>query len=168
MKNTVSIFACFILLCLASGCRQDVEEKLHHAANNHADVEALRAWYDKKTTTTNAGDVDGLKILFAEDVIFMPPGGPLFQGWETYREWAVPYFHDYDIEENISYEEIEVWGDRAFMRTSYTMRSTPKEGGEPNTAKGKAVWLFERQGDGTWKGTHCIWNENGGPPADGG
>ncbi|GEM_PF-1034588 len=168
MKNGVSVIALFILLCLVFGCRDDIEEKPGYAANNQTDAEALKAWYHQKTMTTNAGDVEGLRILFTEDVVFMPPGGPLFQGWGTYREWAVPYFHAYDIEEQISYEEIEIFGDRAYMRTSYTMRSTPKAGGNPITAEGKAIWLFGRQGDGSWKGTHCIWNENGGPPADGG
>jgi len=168
MKNGVSVIVLFILLCPVFGCRHDIEEKSDYAANDQTDVEALKAWYHQKTMTTNAGDVEGLRVLFTEDVVFMPPGGPLFQGWETYREWAVPYFHDYDIEEQISYEEIEVFGDRAFMRTSYMMRSTPKAGGKPNTAKGKAIWLFERQEDGSWKGTHCIWNENGRPPADDG
>jgi ketosteroid isomerase-like protein len=160
MKNLCLIIFLSFLLCCAFGC-QKVEDVVEDAAVDiEAEKEAVFAWYDQKTETTNAGNFDGLKILFDENVIFMPPDGPAFKGWEVYRQWAQPYFDEFDIEENITYEEVEVSGDWAFIRTSYTMKSTPKAGGEAMLGNGKAIWLLKRQADGSWKGTHCIWSSN--------
>lgn len=154
------ILSLVTILCFMFGCQEVEKAALEAVVDIEADIKAINAWYDQKTETTNAGDFDGLKILFDEDVIFMPPDGPLFKGWEEYRQWAQPYFDEFDIEENITYEEVEVSGDWAFIRTSYTIESTPKAGGESTIGNGKAIWLFKKQADGSWKGTHCIWNSN--------
>jgi ketosteroid isomerase-like protein len=160
MRKFGVILSVVLIFFIMSGCQRDqgVTEGLETDVD--VDKEAIYAWYDQKTETTNTGNFDGLKSLFSENVVFMPPDEPLYKGWEAYREWAQPFFEEFDIEENISYEEIEVSGDWAFIRTSYTMRSTPKAGGEPVLGNGKAIWLFKRQADGSWKGTHCIWNNN--------
>jgi ketosteroid isomerase-like protein len=160
MKKLFILSSLTILLCLTFGCQQGNNAVEEAVVDVEADKEAIYAWYDQKTEITNAGDFDGLKILFDEDVIFMPPDDPLFKGWEEYRQWAQPYFDEFDIEEKIAYEEVGVFGDWAFIRTSYTIESTPKAGGESTIGNGKAIWLFKRQADGTWKGTHCIWNSN--------
>ena len=158
-RNFFTVFL-IVLLCCVFGCQQGEDVVEDPAADMEADKEAIFAWYNQKTEVTNDGDYDGLKILFDENIIFMPPNGPLFKGWDVYRQWAQPYFDEFDIEEKITYEETEVSGDWAFIRTSYTMKSTPKAGGEAILGNGKAIWLFKRQSDGTWKGTHCIWNSN--------
>jgi uncharacterized protein (TIGR02246 family) len=160
MKRTGSCLILGFLICLVFSCHPREAQQTEMTATVLSDEDAIRDWYDLKTKTTNSGDFEFLRALFTEDVIFMPPGGSLFQGWEAYEAWAKPFFDANDIEENISYEEIGVFGDRAFIRTSYRMKSTPKAGGEPSESLGKAIWLFERQADGTWKGSHCIWNTN--------
>jgi ketosteroid isomerase-like protein len=164
MKNKIiTVLSGILILCFMFGC-QEVEKAAKEAVVDiEADVKAIYAWYDQKTETTNAGDFDGLKILFDEDVIFMPPDGPLFKGWEVYREWAQPYFDAFDFKEKITYEEVGVYGDWAFIRTSYTIESTPKAGGETIRGNGKAIWLLKRHANGSWVGTHCIWNNNESP-----
>ena len=137
-----------ILLLLAGAvlcCQQKGSEDTSILMTTEAGGDAIKAWYDQKTEITNAGDVEGLKMLFTDDVIFMPPGGDLFQGWETYYQWADPFFNEFDVKEEISYEEVEIHGDWAYIRTFYTMESTPKAGGETTVAKGKAIWLFRKQ-----------------------
>lgn len=160
MKNLRGFLVVVFLLCLAVGCRPPAGDATVYAGDPDADIAAIEAWYDRKTETTNLGDFEGLRALFTDDVVFMPPGGALFQGWEEYQKWARPFFEANDVEENITYEEVGVSGDWAFIRTSYRMTSTPKAGGESIPGSGKAIWLFKRQPDGSWKGSHCIWNTN--------
>lgn len=160
MKKQLMILPIIVLLGFAFSCQKGEKAVEETMADIESDKEAIYTWYDQKTVTTNAGDFDGLKILFDENVIFMPPNGPLFQGWEVYRQWAQPYFDEFDFEEKIKYEEVGVSGDWAFIRTSYTTKSTPKAGGESTLGNGKAIWLLKKQPDGSWKGTHCIWNNN--------
>jgi ketosteroid isomerase-like protein len=160
MKQKHMVIPLILLICVAFGCQQSEKAAEKSAFDIEADKEAIKAWYDQKTITTNAGDIDGLKVLFTDDVIFMVPNGPLWKGWEAYFEWAKPYFDEVNMEETITYEEIGVDGDLAFIRTSFTVKSTPKAGGESTMMIGKAIWIFKRQSDGSWKGSHCIWNSN--------
>ena len=74
-----------LLFSLVFGCQQQGNESIPADIDTEADEAAIKAWYDQKTEVTNAGDVEGLKVLFTDDVIFMPPGGDLFQGWQTYH-----------------------------------------------------------------------------------
>jgi ketosteroid isomerase-like protein len=90
----------------------------------------------------------------------MPPNAALYRGWQTYREYAQPWFDESNIEEKITYKEIEVFGDLAFVRSSYKIHVTPKAGGETTLMNGKGMWILKRQADVSWKGTHCIWNSN--------
>ena len=50
-------------------------------------------------------------------------------------------------------EEVEVAGDWAWARASYSLRLVPASGGEPLTETGKYLAVFKRQPDGSWK-TH--------------
>ena len=160
MRTIKAGFAVVILLSVAWSCSSPEQEATDDSADLQSDEEAVKAWYDLRTQTINSGDFEGLRALFTEDVIFMPPGGALVQGWDAYEQWAKPFFDTNNVHEDITYEEVGVFGDRAFMRTSYRMTSTPKTGGDPTLGAGKAIWLFRRQADGTWKGSHCIWNTN--------
>ena len=166
MKKMYGIMLVPAMLCFMIACGTQSGQGTDTAVDTGSDIEAIKAWYDLKTETTNSGNVEGLRILFTDDFIFMPPGGEIIRGWDTYIQWAIPFFNEFDVKEEISYEEIGVAGDWAFMRTYYTMKSTPKDGGETAVGNGKAIWLFKRQPDGIWKGSHCIWNENGSPPAE--
>jgi len=55
-------------------------------------------------------------------------------------------------------------GDWAFGRCNFTATMTPKAGGEPIFTDGKALTLYKRQADGSWKLYWDCWNSNV-PPA---
>ena len=54
--------------------------------------------------------------------------------------------------------------DWAWVRTSYTSRVTPVEGGEALEDVGKALVVLKRQSDGSWKASRYIWNSNSSLP----
>ena len=47
--------------------------------------------------------------------------------------------------------EIQEMGDWAYSRLEYSYELTPKDGSPPYVYKGKALTIFRRQPDGTWK-----------------
>jgi len=57
-------------------------------------------------------------------------------------------------------EDIQVSGDWAFLRLSFTDSITPKAGGETTANVGKWVLIFERQADGSWRIATEIWNSD--------
>ena len=58
-------------------------------------------------------------------------------------------------------EEAKVYGDLGLTRCTYTLKMTPKAGGETITfPEGKALTLYERQSDGSWKIKYDIFNSN--------
>jgi len=146
-----------ILFCFSSGCRQ-VGERAGPGINHEADVEAIKALFVPFSTIVASGDLEGWLNLFTEDVIFMAPNSPVSEGKDAIRGRAKRHFDQFDMEETISIDEIEVSGDLAFMRYSYAFKITPKAGGETDHANGKALAILKRQADGSWRCSHYIYN----------
>ena len=60
----------------------------------------------------------------------------------------------------INNEEVQVAGDWAFSRGTYTLSITPKAGGEEIFIDGKYMTILKRQTDGSWKIHRDIFNSN--------
>ncbi len=63
-------------------------------------------------------------------------------------------------------EDVRVFGDWAFMRGVYTVKRTPKTGGEPIQFPGKWMAFKQRQLDGSWKIVSDIFNSDSPIPED--
>jgi len=167
MKKLLMLIPLVILLCFTFGCQKQGEEVAEEAKPDvdiAADVEAIKACYDQKTDALKAGDTDRWIALFTEDIIFMPPNEAIAKGKDAIRQWVQPYFDQFDMDEAYSFDEIEVSGNWAFARVTGPFKFTPKAGGETIQQVSKSIWIFKRQADGSWKGSHCIWNSNNPPP----
>ena len=91
----------------------------------------------------------------------MPPGAPVVEGREAILEYARPFFEGYTIDQRYEVEEIKIADGFAFARINSTERYTPKLGaGEPLDLSLKAIFILQRQPDGSWVSTHCVWNNN--------
>ena len=62
----------------------------------------------------------------------------------------------------VSIEDAKVHGDLGLTRCTYTLKATPKAGGETINAMpdGKALTLYGRQSDGSWKIVYDCFNSN--------
>jgi ketosteroid isomerase-like protein len=93
----------------------------------------------------------------------MPPGAPARVGKEQIREGMGPAFDAMDLDITInSIEEAKVYGDLGLTRCTYTFKMTPKAGGDEIVAEpdGKALTLYGRQADGSWKIVYDCFNSN--------
>ena len=106
----------------------------------------------------NTGDLESFAALYVEDPIVLPPNEAILVGKDAWHSWSKPLWDQFDMEETITVEETEIAGDRAFARGAYTVRTTPKAGGETVEEVGKGIMIFKRQSDGSWKISHNIWN----------
>lgn len=147
MRKTGIVLA--MLVFAASGCapQADVE----------TDKAAIRNLHDQTAAASNAGD---LAALYTEDAIVMPPNEPAVVGKEAIGTWVQGLFEQFTVKETATTEEIQVAGDWAFLRGTYTATMTPKEGGESQEETGKCIHIVQRQPDGSWKNTRIMWNSD--------
>lgn len=159
----VSVLVAFALVWMACAPRQP-EPVAEETAK--AEVEAaLNSLREAYVTATNAGDAAGVANLFAEDAMRMAPNAPAEVGREAIQSGLQASFDTYANNLTASTDEIEVAGDWAFSRGSYTITLTPKAGGQPTEDAGKWLNVSKRQPDGSWKITRHIWNSNNPLPA---
>ena len=160
MKKLLMILSLVILLCFTFSCQKAEEVAEEPVIDVEADKEAIKEWFDTYTSTDTAEDLDAWVDHFAEDIIAMPPNEATMKGKEALRQWGQPFFDQFNQEELGTIKEIEESGNWAFARVPYTLKLTPKGGGETLLANGKGIYIFKRQADGTWKASNAIWNSN--------
>lgn len=153
------VMVCLVALAFAA-CTQQPQEIAEETPNTEADVEAIKAWFDRYAATVKAGDIDGYRAYWSEDVMWLPPNEPVREGLEAIMDYVRPLFEQFNIDETISVEEIKVANGFAFARVHYAARGTPKEEAEPYQEDGKAIFIFQQKPNGSWVSTRCIWNSN--------
>ena len=100
--------------------------------------------------------LDYLMTFYADNAVLMPPNQPVVIGKEAIRS----RFEGIDFTGELSSkeEDLQVSGDWAFMRLSYTESVTPQAGGETTTEIGKWVVILQRGERGGWTIATEIWN----------
>jgi uncharacterized protein (TIGR02246 family) len=128
------------------------------------DITAIKEIFNKYTVAANTGDFDLWISLWADDAVRMPPDTPAQIGKEQIREAMKPAYDQMNFIITIHIEEAKVYGDLGLTRCTYTLKMTPKAGGETITMPdGKALTLYERQSDGSWKIIYDCFNSNAPP-----
>ena len=115
-----------------------------------------------------AGDAGAVADSYAEDAVLLPQNQPPIVGKTAIRSGYETFLQEFRIEGNSEVLELEVGGDWAFMRGTYTTRVTPKKGGPPiEEDRGNWLWIVKRQPDGSWKIFRAI-GASGPAPSRGG
>ena len=108
----------------------------------------------------NAGDTSALAGLYTDDGVLMPPNAPVVIGKDAIRRLLETALAPFNIEETACCEELEVAGDWAFERGTYTDLFTPKVGGDQKQVSGAYLSILQRQPDGSWKIARHIFNSD--------
>lgn len=161
MKYLANLIVLIVLVPLAlAAFGQQPQEIAKNASNDEADVKGIKKWIDRYCATVTAGDFEAYRAFWTEDVLWLPPNGPVVKGIEACMEHNRPYFEQYNSVETMSVEEIEIADRFTFVRVNYTCRGKPKADGEPFEEDGKGVFILKRKPDGSWVSTHCVWNSD--------
>ena len=130
------------------------------------DIAMIREMLSQYARGCNSGDFDFWISLWADNGTQMPPDAPARIGKAQIREGMKPAFDQMHLELTIhSIEDANVYGDLGLSHCTYTLKLTPKAGGETINAmpEGKALTHFERQSDGSWKIIYDCFNSNAPP-----
>ena len=162
----LSLRTMFILGCvlLATACAPAGPTPEQVAAENAEAVAALNRLRDEFETTYNTNDASALAALYTEDGVLMPGNRPTVSGKQAVEASFQGVFDEFSAKLTISSEELQVGGDWAFDRGSYSISLTPKADGEAMEENGRYLVVLQRQADGAWKVARDIDNRSSPPP----
>lgn len=122
------------------------------------DIVAIKELHQAWTPAIVDKDFDTLIRLYTDDAIVLPPNGPKAQGRAAVLDWmkAFPAITD----ANLTIEEIDGYGDLAFVRGAYFMTIVPDGTGEPIQDRGKFIEIRRKQADGSWLMARDIFNSD--------
>ena len=124
------------------------------------DAEVVAARRKEHLDAFNRADVDGMAEVVAEDIVTMPPNIRAFEGKEACRSWWQQGFDAARSHFEVIPTELEVAGDWAYDLFTWSMESTPHEGGEAAHDRGNCVFLWRRGSDDSWRLARAIWNSD--------
>lgn len=103
------------------------------------------AWID----AVNAGDLDRLLTLMADDVVFLNPGQSPF-GRDGFSANFSAAHQQVRIRCLSELEEVVVAGEVAYTRSRDALSVTPLAGGEATQLAGHRITVYRKQPDGRW------------------
>lgn len=134
------------------------------ASLSPADQEGIRAADMAFVAAANAGNLDGVVAVYAEDASLLPPNAPPQKGREAIRKFWGGVLGAYTVRFEVGGDSIDGRGDLAYSLGHYTLKATPKKKGPPAIdEEGKFVEILKRQPDGSWKYVIDMYSSNSPP-----
>jgi uncharacterized protein (TIGR02246 family) len=128
---------------------------------SEADLAAIRATDSAFVAATNAGNVDGVAAVYANDAALLPPNLPPQKGREAIRSFWGGFLKAYTVRFEIGSDTIEGRGDLAYNLGHYRFTALPKAKGDPGVAdEGKFVEILKKQPDGSWRYVVDMYSSN--------
>jgi uncharacterized protein (TIGR02246 family) len=112
------------------------------------DESAIREVVEQWMAASKAGDVDAVLNLMTDDVIFMTPGREPF-GKDAFRAQSEG-MSGVQMDGHAEVHEIEVLGDRAWIRNHIDLTLIPAQG-EPKHRCGYTLTILKKGDDGRWR-----------------
>jgi len=113
------------------------------------DEQAVRELVETWMDASRRGDTDTVLDLMTDDVLFMTPGREPFGKAEFKANSEA--LRDAGMDGRAQVREIEVLGDRAWIRNQIDVTMTPPGGTEPVTRSGYTLTILKRCADGRWR-----------------
>ena len=118
-----------------------------------------RVLVDEYARADKAGSVDAKMRLYMADAVLLPPDGQAVVGYQAIRTWHQGAYERSSTQLTPTIDEVQMLGDWAFARGSWTGIVTPKSGGEARRENGRFVVLLRRLPDGgSWRIAREMWN----------
>jgi len=143
------------LMLLVAACQPAAVEQ--HVATTGPDVDAVTTAFQQSVAAANAGDVETLFAVYADDAVSMPPSAPPWVGKAAIRAALEPQFAESAFQLTVSPDDIAVAGDLAVIRTGWEETVTPRDDGETTGLHGEWLLVWRKQADGSWKIWRDMW-----------
>lgn len=122
------------------------------------DESALNALIADYMVAMNSGDADGVVASYAADAVRMPPDALPVTGRESIRQNIAQAFETADLNVQMQVIETEFSGELAYVRGTFLLTVTPKDGSPMTESEGNWMRLMRRAPDGRWLVAYSLWN----------
>ena len=140
---------------------------MHH--ERELDKMKINNLYDDWYIAVETSDIQGYVDSLDENIVLIPPGGPVITGKENYRTFLGPVFDvaSYVIDQKTP-KNIKFYGDIATVEYNYVVyitfigdaKSVPSEGALQDTVSDSIYFdVLKRQEDGSWKCLVHTWQQ---------
>ncbi len=146
-----------IISTIAVGCNNQQNSE----ATNEDARQSIDQLNERHVQAARTEDVEAFLATVTDDFALMPPNNPGARGKEGVRTWFDNFFGAFSIE-SIEFPTIELVIDRnwAFQHYTYDWTVVPDAGGDSIRDKGDGMYIYHREGDGSWKIAHDIWTSS--------
>ena len=117
-------------------------------ADTVAEAKALAKLDDDWSAAAATRDAGRVAAFYAEDAIAYPPNEPVAVGRAAAEKVWAAYFADSTYTISWKTDHADVVGDLGYTAGAY----------QDSFGKGKYLCVWKRQGDGSWKAIHDMWN----------
>jgi uncharacterized protein (TIGR02246 family) len=163
-KKTLFMLAINVLVLgiILTACGFQAQAESRSADDIEAVTAAVDGIYDQYASTLKASDPNGWIALWSDAGVQMPPGFPPVDGTDSIGAGTKDFLDAFTVDSfEIHVDEVQVAGEWAFARGTYSGAYTPKDGSEGFAEDGKYLTIFQKQPDGSWKIHRDIFNSNG-------
>jgi len=129
----------------------------HASGGMSAEAKALAKLDDDWSSAAATRDADRVASFYAEDAVAYPPNEPVAVGRAAAKKVWAAYFAEPSFTISWKTTHAEVTGNLGFTAGTYE-DSFKGPDGKVVDEKGKYLCVWKKQGDGTWKAIHDMWN----------
>ncbi|MCD4679183.1 MAG: DUF4440 domain-containing protein [Bacteroidales bacterium] len=155
MKKLNYLLVSFILITTACTTKDKTDTDV--------DVESIRSVSMKAAKAFNEGDHESFISFFDDNAILLPENAPSVIGIEPIASHYSIYFETYSFKIINSIKEIQVSGDYAFEIGGWAGSLNPKDGSTQIEFNNKAICIYKRDIDGSWKIYRWMYSSNEAP-----
>jgi uncharacterized protein (TIGR02246 family) len=113
----------------------------------NSDERALRDLIKTWLAASKAGDTATVLKLMAEDVVFLVPGQPPMRGRAAFAASSAQ-MREIELDGQSEVQEIQVFGDWAYVWTKLAVSATPKKGGATVKRAGNTLSILRKHAGG--------------------
>ncbi len=122
---------------------------------------AIAATVEKDMEDFNRGDAGAAAATYTDDAILMPPNQSPIEGKQAIGKGLAELSSQLQLSNlQLSISEVDVQGDTAIVRGTYSSNITVPGMDAPMEDRGKTLSVWKKQADGSWKLHRDIWNSN--------
>jgi uncharacterized protein (TIGR02246 family) len=128
--------------------------------NKQDDIKAIRKLFDDFCEAHKYNDGIRLAEFYTDDAMLMPSDEPIVSGKTAIASRYQQDINKFTAELTTTPDEIDVSGNLAFVRGTFTIKLTPRSEGEKIEAKFKAISILRKDPNNSWKLYCDIWNSD--------
>lgn len=129
-----------------------------------ADARRIEELLRRIAAGENSGNARDIVDLLADDAVLMAPNYPVQEGKTACAAFVTSVITDlfahFDRRIRCVSAEVQVFGDHALDRGSYSLTVAPRSGGAVSRATGRYLFLYSRSADDAWQLARAIVNQD--------